>query len=521
MENGMKIAYEIITDILLYGGQGLLFFGLLYPVLEEHPSPGRRRTALAVSILPFFLLRIMVTHSPRIQRLLYGEQMQLKNSRDTIISALLSFLVLLISGLVLYWKWRMQVLFLTLIYTAFSEMLRFGIYCLTIWYPNLFIAILNKKLLEKSSIALADYYFATAAVQVSWNLLFFSVYLLGMYLALRRYRRYLVNAGRRPSGYELLYLIIPALTALCFGLLLRSILLIVRDGKMYHIFDTNRALYGVIPAIALLCVFLMLASVQLRCRLIEEEEEKSRLALYQSRVEDMEGYIRDMEGMQDGIRGMKHDMKNYVADIQALLKLQDGTKDSSRDGQAADRNAEGEPEQAPEQAVRWELEQYLRGLEQTLGSFEFHWKTGNSVTDVILNRFLQRAGQAQITTDCEFFFPKESDIDPFDMSIILNNGLNNALEACQGLEKEKRWITLKSSWREKVFLLELLNPIAGSVEKKAGSRLFATTKPEKEGHGYGLENISNCVKKYHGYMECSAEDGVFRLTVMLQSPDFS
>lgn len=494
----MDVFFGLLTDLLLFGGQGWIFYHMVTAVLgQEKGNLARRAYEFALLALPFFTLRMFVSYSPWIRELLYGNGAVLQSSKSTILSASLSFLVLLCSGLVYGKRQKKTVVYLVVTYTAVSEMLRFAIYCLIAWIPNLSVSLLGSRL-ERGGIGELEFYTAIKVIQDAWLLLFLGLYLCGIYLILQECAKYLVQAGRYPRGAEFFYLLVPAVVCLGLGILLRSIWLFVRDGQLYSVFEENPLFYGVVPGIAFCGIFLVLFCLRMRCRLIQEEEEACRLLVYQNQVEDMGNYIRDLEGMQEGLKGMRHDMKNYMADIHALLELL--------------QFQEAGPQK---DAIRQELSGYVQSMEKRLDQLQIHYKTGNPVTDVIINRFRQQGIQEGITAEFWFCYPMGLSINPFDLSIILNNAWNNAMEACRKQPEGKRFISLQGVQRGKMFFLRICN----SMEKedlKSLDGFPVSTKPEKEKHGIGMKNIAGCVKKYGGHMDWKEEGGVFSLTVLLQ-----
>lgn len=67
--------------------------------------------------------------------------------------------------------------------------------------------------------------------------------------------------------------------------------------------------------------------------------------------------------------------------------------------------------------------------------------------------------------------------DPvFDMGIILNNLLDNAIEACEKLEPEKGFIRLSLKRKKQFMILYVENSFNGAVPIRKGGTLPATTK---------------------------------------------
>lgn len=89
------------------------------------------------------------------------------------------------------------------------------------------------------------------------------------------------------------------------------------------------------------------------------------------------------------------------------------------------------------------------------------------MTDVVLNGKYQQAKSLGIQFDSEFLFPSDYGIDVFDLSIILNNALNNALEACEVLSgsdpEVERFISVTSYCKNNMFLIEVKNSFDGTV----------------------------------------------------------
>lgn len=204
--------------------------------------------------------------------------------------------------------------------------------------------------------------------------------------------------------------------------------------------------------------------------------------------------IEDIESLYDGIRGMRHDMKNYIADMDALMK-QD----------------EDDP------LIKVELRKYLESLQLSVDNLDMKYHTGNPVTDVVMQRYVQLAEKNCIEFNADFLFPSDMGVNAFDLSIIMNNALENAIEACINQKEGRKSITLSSYRRENMFFIIIRNSFDGVLSKKEGK--IKSTKLDAGNHGYGLQNIEACVEKYYGRAETTVADGYFELAVMLQKQE--
>ena len=158
-----------------------------------------------------------------------------------------------------------------------------------------------------------------------------------------------------------------------------------------------------------------------------------------------------------------------------------------------------------------EQEQYARSLQEQYTAAAEGIKSGNPVTDVILLERSREAKAKGIAFDCRFLYPAGRKVDAFDLSIILNNALANAIEAT-----DKGCIRITSSLRENVYMIEVENSFYHKIVMDRESQLPVSTKEDKAFHGFGLRNIRRVAQKYHGDMEVETTGQVFRLSVMLQ-----
>ena len=205
----------------------------------------------------------------------------------------------------------------------------------------------------------------------------------------------------------------------------------------------------------------------------------------------MEGtrlHMEEMGEMYEKMRSMRHEMGNHIAVLGALIE-------------------NGDKEEALNYVRKWK------------GSFEETGtpvKTGNAVTDIVLSQFQLRFDKAGIPFESGFVYPADLKIDPFDLSIILSDALQNAYEASEDLEKPK--VSIKTVIRSNTYLINVRNRTASGSLAELENGIPISTKKE-DGHGYGLKNIRSIAQKYNGDIEIrqDKEDGVpvFILNIMM------
>ncbi|MEE0103839.1 MAG: ATP-binding protein [Christensenellales bacterium] len=104
-----------------------------------------------------------------------------------------------------------------------------------------------------------------------------------------------------------------------------------------------------------------------------------------------------------------------------------------------------------------------------------------------------------------------------DIYALFGNILDNAIEATKTVtEEEKRIISLTIGTTGDLLLIDSQNYYAGEIRFVDG--LPQTSKENKEYHGFGTRSIRTLTEKYGGDLKISAENGIFRLSIMLPIP---
>ena len=100
--------------------------------------------------------------------------------------------------------------------------------------------------------------------------------------------------------------------------------------------------------------------------------------------------------------------------------------------------------------------------------------------------------------------PDTLTLSDLELSIILGNLLDNAIEACRDALREP-FLRLTLCMKGKMLYCYLLNA-AGKKKAKVGS-LFRTGKGGA--HGFGLHRAETILKQHGGWVKYNSEDGAF------------
>lgn len=99
------------------------------------------------------------------------------------------------------------------------------------------------------------------------------------------------------------------------------------------------------------------------------------------------------------------------------------------------------------------------------------------------------------------------------MCVLLANLLDNAIEACEKVEKDRRLIYLRIKRQNQMLLIFIENTIEESEAEKR--EFFKTSKKNKELHGLGIKCIDNVILKYDGHKEYSIQKDNFQMYISL------
>lgn len=293
---------------------------------------------------------------------------------------------------------------------------------------------------------------------------------------------------------ELCYLLLTPVTGILFVNILFRILIVTTGELSIQLYEQYPVLIGIVPVAAALFYAGILVTIISYQKMVGLQEEKERYFVEQQQVHAIQERMAEVDQFYDGIRRMKHEMKNHLTNIKGLLE-------------SGDYGSMG---------------QYISRMDESMDAFEFSIKTGNAVTDVIVNDRQKAAEKQGIRFRSEFTYPESERYDAYDIGIIVNNLLQNALEACGKMRQGDRYIFISSRQKRKFFLIEVRNPFEGEIIMDADTNLPISTK-EKEPfgrqgsmHGIGLSNVKREAEKYMGDVDIRVKKNEFSVTVMLQ-----
>lgn len=201
-------------------------------------------------------------------------------------------------------------------------------------------------------------------------------------------------------------------------------------------------------------------------RIINEKE----LAIYKEMLKAEKIYITKNKELYDNIRSMKHDMNDHIKMMENLM--------------VNSKNEEGI--------------EYFKAVKKKMEENYVRKDTGNSYIDMIFTEADKKAKEKgiRLMISCEGKIDELR--DPLSVSVVLNNALNNAFEACDRIVENTRKVIDITLVCKRDIILVIKNSCNEVIT--VDGRL-STQKEYKESHGIGLKNIEAAVKALGGVMQ--------------------
>ena len=139
-------------------------------------------------------------------------------------------------------------------------------------------------------------------------------------------------------------------------------------------------------------------------------------------------------------------------------------------------------------------------------------KVENTILKAVLLSKINQAEKNEI--DCYYFIDSQLEgmpLDDSELTVVLSNLLNNAIEAAS--KSEKKVIEISTEYYEGKYIIEVSNSVDNLTKSMVAdiSKIRFSTKGT--GRGYGLYNVKNIVEKYKGKVNMSLEEDIFNVLI--------
>lgn len=133
----------------------------------------------------------------------------------------------------------------------------------------------------------------------------------------------------------------------------------------------------------------------------------------------------------------------------------------------------------------------------------------NAAIDAVLNQKGYAARQRGIDMRFRVNDLSALQLPRVDVTIVLGNLIDNAMEACLNLPESERWVSIQILYGQNILSISIIN--ASRPVQIFGGQI-PTSKPDPLLHGFGLGNVKDILEKYQAEYSFAFEDGRFIFT---------
>lgn len=252
-------------------------------------------------------------------------------------------------------------------------------------------------------------------------------------------------------------------------------------------YSLDITIYKPILPLILLNFILILAAYFLIFRFFRQTREQLTLQneqnLLQMQVVAAQMHLEDLKESQEKTIIYRHDMRHHLALIDEYL---------------AGNNRE-------------DARKYIADVKEKIEGAAVEKYCNNYRVNLILYRYIAMAKNEGISVEIQIDLPEKTTVSDMDLCVIFANAIENAVNACKRIPyKNQRYIKIVCKTKNDQHFIQINNSYEGTV-------MFDNDLPvsTKENHGLGTKSIATVVKKYSGVYSFTAENGVFKTSIIL------
>ena len=216
-----------------------------------------------------------------------------------------------------------------------------------------------------------------------------------------------------------------------------------------------------------------------------EEKEKNRMQLMQKQTEGQIAFYRELAERQKISNKTMHDLKNQMFALSEAMKTD---SDKTRE--------------------------IMESISGKIFAASPMTVTGIDAVDSLIFSKKQQMELHGIRYEQSVHISPGTSFDPLDLCVLLGNLLDNAIEANEKVDPDKRFVSLTITQQEMWLSITITNAAVETV--KLDGKTIHTTKAQKELHGFGLSSVNEIAAKYQGNCTFRSTDHDFTAYLILQ-----
>lgn len=183
-------------------------------------------------------------------------------------------------------------------------------------------------------------------------------------------------------------------------------------------------------------------------------------------------------------RRMRHDLRHHIHMVNYYLKEKEYDK----------------------------LREYINAYSDSIPDGEHIHFCENRIINNILFYFASQAKAHEIDFSVRLIIPDNLQVSDSDISVLLGNLIENALDACMEQKQSERRIVIKGKGDAHSLIFTIDNTFENEIKKNSKGELV-TTKPT--GNGIGVHSAKKIVERYNGFFSADTKEDMFCVSFML------
>lgn len=267
-----------------------------------------------------------------------------------------------------------------------------------------------------------------------------------------------------------------------------SIVILLGIFKAAISYKFDKSIYVVLIISTVLLMYANIAVFWVHESLIKTQRENTELQLQAQKAELDTEYYTLLQNQYENSNILIHDIKRH------LLSIKDLADENDCDG----------------------IEHYIDNLYSEYEVKNIKKYSNHKLVNAIINRYAKVFSDSGITFNCDIRNIDFSFINDNDLTSLLDNLLENALEASRDSE-EKKVDLLIAPTNVNYISISLSNTCSTAPNIKNGKLI--TTKKKSAPHGYGIKSIKRIADKYSGDVsfDYDKEIQLFQIRIVIKN----
>lgn len=216
--------------------------------------------------------------------------------------------------------------------------------------------------------------------------------------------------------------------------------------------------------------------------LAQNTEYQKKTLLYEQQLDLCNQQAKEREAQNAEVRILRHDIKQHLICLLGMVN--------------ADKKQE---------AINYLTSLLDHGASKKIYEIS---RSGNIVVDSLVNYKCSVAQKENIEFNANIFIPPVLPFQNGNLTIILGNLLENALDACRHVSSGKRMIGMQMTYQKEILSIVVWNTFEGILSPN-GERSIQSK------HGMGMLSIEQAVSSYNGELITETQGDIFKAAVIL------